>query len=126
MARPTKYNKEIVEKAKDYLENWKTNTEDVIPSIEGLADVLEVTTKTIYNWKKEENQEFLHILDKILDRQRRTLINGGLKGELNSNITKLALGKHGYSEKSQVDNLSSDGSMSPPDVIEIVPYSGED
>ncbi len=33
--------------------------------------------------------------------QKYYLLNGGLAGTLNSHITKLALGKHGYSEKTQ-------------------------
>jgi hypothetical protein len=41
------------------------------------------------------------------------LIDGGLIGDFNPTITKLMLTKHGYSDKQEVDNKSSDGSMTP-------------
>ena len=41
------------------------------------------------------------ILADIQARQQELLLNSGLTGEFNSTITKLVLGKHGYSEKSE-------------------------
>ena len=35
--------------------------------------------------------------------QRLVLLNKGLTGEFNSNITKLVLGKHGFHDKREVD-----------------------
>lgn len=109
--RPTKYNQEIIDNSNDYLENFTENG-DVIPSIEGLSEHLEIARSTIYDWQKhEDKEEFSYILEQILAKQARLLMNSGLKGEFNSAIVKLALGKHGYSDKQ--DLTSSDGSMSP-------------
>jgi hypothetical protein len=36
--------------------------------------------------------------------QERTLLNGGLGKDFNPVITKLVLGKHGYSDKQEEDN----------------------
>jgi len=109
--RPTKYSQEIIDQSSDYLDNFKESG-DVIPSIEGLSEHLNISRTCIYDWKThEDKEEFSYILEKILAKQGRILINSGLKGEFNSAITKLALGKHGYHETH--DLKSSDGSMSP-------------
>jgi len=47
-------------------------------------------------------------------------MDGGLGGDLNANLVKLLMGKHGLSEKSSVDQTSSDGSMTPKSKIELV------
>ena len=121
VGRPPKYNKALLDKANEYLVSWDTQTEDVIPSIEGLSDYIEIARSTIYEWAKaEDKKDFSDTLDKLESKQKRVLLNKGLSGEFNSNITKLALGNHGMSEKMQQDSISSDGTMSPPQVIEIV------
>lgn len=121
MARPTKYTKALLEKAEDYLNTYETTYEHAIPSIAGLAVALDVRRETLHVWAKEEGKEaFSNILGKLLEKQEQVLISKGLKNEFNSNIVKLALGKHGYSDKTQQDNISSDGSMSPPDRIELI------
>jgi hypothetical protein len=51
-----------------------------------------------------------------LSTQERILVSKGLKGEFNSNIAKLALGKHGYTDKQDV---TSDGKALPLAGIEI-------
>ncbi len=97
--RPTKYGDHILEGARDYLANFAKHG-DVIPSIAGLSVALGIGRKTLYEWRNHEARaDFSHILAQILVEQERTLLNKGLNGEFNSNIVKLALGKHGYSEK---------------------------
>jgi len=108
VARPTKYNKTILEKAYTYLKEWQDEG-DMIPSVEALAGYLEVSRSTLYNWG-EEYKEFLHILEEVNRLQAKTLINNGLSGSFNANITKLVLGKHGYSDK-QDQNVVSDISI---------------
>lgn len=125
--RPTKYNKELLEKAKEYLEEW-SKCGDVIPSVEGLAEYLDVSRKIIYIWAKdEEKEEFLHTLDKIEVKQKKVLINKGLTGDFNSNIAKLALGNHGMSEKLQQE-LSGPGGkpIETSNVINFIPVSKND
>ena len=104
--RPTKYSQEIIDKSLYYLENYQDNG-DVIPSIEGLSEHLELNRDTLYDWKGQEGKEdFSDILSQILVRQARVLINSGLKGDFNAAICKLALGKHGYHDKQETDVTS--------------------
>ncbi len=112
--RPTKYSEEIVEKAQAYLDQFcgqqyeermsQEFVEEVIPSIEGLADHIQIARSTLYEWRDQEGKEaFSDILAAILERQCKLLMNQGLNGRFNPNIAKLALGKHGFSDKSETD-----------------------
>jgi len=103
VARPTKYTPELLEKANQYLEDWRT-LGDMIPSHEALAMYLNLNRSTLYDWREHEDKaEFSNILDQILTMQHRELMNNGLSGDFNAAITKLALGKHGYSDKVDSD-----------------------
>ena len=108
--RPTKYTSAIVTTAEDYIEGYAEQYGHLIPSVIGLAEVLDVTPKTLYNWSHDESRpEFLHILERINARQHRMLLENGLTGEFNAAITKLALGKHGYSDKTENEHTGKDG-----------------
>ena len=97
--RPTKYSQEILDIAFDYLENFEQHG-DAVPSQGGLSSELGIARSTLKKWGKESGkEEFSAILEKIRTKQERVLLNKGLLGEFNSNIVKLMLGKHGYSEK---------------------------
>ncbi len=103
MARPTKYNQKLVDTARAYIDDY-AKCGDAMPSIAGLAVVLSISRETIHTWRHEEGkEEFSDILALLLSTQERVLMNNGLTGEFNSAITKLALGKHGYSEKVDTD-----------------------
>lgn len=120
MARPTKYSEETLTLSESYLENYKDNG-DVIPSIEGLAEHLDVSRTCLYTWRDEEGKEpFSYILEKILAKQARVLINEGLKGEFNAAIAKLALGKHGYHDKVDTDVTSKGKKISNNFIIQPV------
>lgn len=121
MARPTKYNDEVVKKAYEYIDNY-ADYDDMIPSIEGLAEVLDLCRETLYDWAKQEDKQFSDILRKLLAKQQKVLINNGLSNTFNSAITKLVLGKHGFHDKVDQDLKSSDGSMKPT-IIELVAKS---
>jgi len=115
MGRPTKYTPELLKKAQGYLDSYAT----VIPSHIGLAYHLNIANSTMYAWAKEDGKEaFSEILERIMQLQFIELIDKGLTGDFNGGITKLALGKHGYTDK--VDTISSDGSMTPPTTIQLV------
>ena len=104
MARPTDYTPQLLEKARDYLANYQVNYGDVVPQIAGLACALNVSRETIYAWSKEDDkEEFSDIVEQLRGNQERTLINGGLKGDLNASITKLALVKHGYQDQNKTE-----------------------
>ena len=118
MARPTKYNQEIVDQSYQYINDYELHG-DEIPSIEGLAEVLGLHRDTLYDWARQESKEFSDILGKLLQKQRKVLINKGLSNKFNSAITKLVLGKHGFHDKMDQDISSKDGTMKPT-VIELV------
>jgi hypothetical protein len=118
MARPTKWSKEIEEQAYDYIRDYG-NHGHMIPSIEGLAIVLDLHRDTLYDWAKHKDKKFSDILGKLLQMQQQKLIDGGLSNKFNSAITKLVLGKHGFHDKMEQDITSSDESMKPT-VIKLV------
>jgi hypothetical protein len=100
--RPTKYSPEMLAKAQEYLDGGYLAGGKVIPSHVGLALCLGVDTQTLDNWAENpERIEFFGILKAIQATQQELLLNSGLTGEFNSAITKLVLGKHGYSEKNE-------------------------
>ena len=110
MARPSEYNDEVLVIANEYLDNFKTEYGHAIPSLVGLAKVLKKSRECLYNWARDEDKkEFSDILEKINTDQEFELMNGGLNGDLNPAITKLALGKHGYSDKQQQEISGPDG-----------------
>ena len=105
--RPTKYTADAIGIAEEYIENYALHG-DMIPQNSGLAESLGVCVKTLYNWA-EEHEAFLHILNKLKGKQERVLINNGLSGDFNSAITKLALGKHGYHDKQDMEHTGAQG-----------------
>jgi len=112
MARPTDYNEKILEKAKEYRDNLPTD--EVIHSIEGLANYIGVSRGTIYNWESQViSQEFLDIIEEMREKQAKTLLSKGLTGDFNSTIAKVMLSKHGYSEKTETDITSGGKEIAP-------------
>ena len=106
MARPSKYTAEYLAKAKDYLVNWK-EYDDLIPSALSLAVQLNISKATLYR-HAEKHKEFRDILDQINTQQELALIRGGLGNEMNANIAKLVLGKHGYHDKQDQNVTQAD------------------
>lgn len=97
--RPSKYNGEILERTKRYLDVYREEG-DIVPSLEGLSVYLNIGLSTIHKWKNDgDKQEFVDTLEMCKTKQARCVINGGLGGDFNSAISKLLLHNHGYSEK---------------------------
>jgi len=118
--RPTLYNQELVDKARDYLLNYKDYGKN-IPSIVRLAQVLDITKDRLYKWaKQDDKKEIKYILTKIVEAQEMELLENGLSGDYNSNITKLVLGKHGYHDKQDV-NQTVTVSKIEREIIDITP-----
>lgn len=110
IGRPSKYDEQTIPKALEYLENYEA-IGDPIPHIAGLAKALNVTRKTIHLWAKdEEKADFCYITERLDGQQELDLINKGLTGDINPNITKLILGKHGYHDKIDKE-LKIDGTI---------------
>lgn len=99
------------------------------PSVAGLARTMGISRDTIYEWckpnkeisdslteqEKEEQEKVNNLCDElsqivkdIQTEQEKRLLDNGLAGTYNPMITKLILGKHGYSEKTETD-LTSKG-----------------
>lgn len=121
--RPTTYNDELVQKAREYLEEFSikqserenTTSEEVIPTIVGLCRYIERARSTVHKWINEEGKEaFSDICSAIAELQEVKLVTGGLIGGWNPQVTKMILTKHGYSDKQEIDHSSKDGSMKPP------------
>ena len=99
--RPSKYTPAIIKAARDYLEGGYLEYNQ-IPSTVGLSLALDVSRSTVNEWGDDpEKKEFSDILEKINATQHELLIGKGLSGDFNASIAKLALGKHGYSDKSE-------------------------
>lgn len=108
--RPTKYSEELLIKAEDYLITYKTDYNNLIPSVPGLACALDIVKSTIYKWG-EEKPEFSDLLARLQQKQEMALMDGGLGGIMNSNIVKLVLSKHGYSDKQAIDHTTNGESI---------------
>lgn len=108
VGRPTKYNQELVDRAQAYVDDFTPDAKnplgEVVPTIAGLACVLKISRETIYDWSKcAEKRRFSDIVGEIMVKQEKMLFRGGLNGDYNASITKLALTKHGYSDKQTTD-----------------------
>lgn len=133
--RPSDYSEEILTKAREYLDSCQDENSRVVdmeneekgyqkyknklvvnlPSVAGLALYLGVARSTVYKWA-DEHEEFSDILEDILAEQEKRLIENGLSGDYNPQITKLVLGKHGYHDKQDVDQ-NIKGSLSLTDLF---------
>jgi hypothetical protein len=110
MGRPTKYSDEIHEKALQYIDGgWREKGHNH-PSLVGFARSIKVSKQTLYNWG-EKHPEFLDTLDELQAEQEFTVLDNALTGDYVAPISKLVLSNHGYSDKVQQDNISSDGSF---------------
>jgi len=107
--RPSKFSQKLVDDAWKYLDGGYKKHNQVIPSLVGMCVALNLKKSTVYDWANENHasyhKEFSDILAACNQLQEMVLLNGGLSGTMNSNIVKLVLGKHGYSDK-QETNLS--------------------
>ena len=112
--RPSKYTPELIERAIAYVDGGWADGETLIPSVAGLAVHLDVRRETLHVWALDpEKEQFSNILGKLFENQENILLQNGLANKFNSTITKLVLSKHGYSDKIEQDNTSSDGTMTP-------------
>jgi len=119
MARPSKYNDKILEKAEDYIKNY-IKYGDKIPMIDGLALELGIHRDTVNDWERKY-PEFSDIVRTLMTHQGRKLMNGSLSGEFRERTATLALSSnHGLVIKTETDITSSDGTMKPPTIIQLV------
>ena len=76
--RPTKYNLQVFTKIEKYMSMCgKENMS--LPSIEGLANYLDITSETIRQWAKKY-PAFSLTIKKIADKQKQQLMDDGMYG----------------------------------------------
>jgi hypothetical protein len=98
--RPSKYTDELLDIARDYIDNFQPTPFEAIPMVAGLAKRLGVNRSTVYDWSgQEDKQEFSDIVERIMLEQEIMLMSGGLMNVYNASLAKLALAKHGYADK---------------------------
>lgn len=115
--RPSQYTEAILRTAENYLLTFEEQG-DVVPTAEGLADVLGKGTKTLYNWANEF-PEFQAVMDRLMAKQGRLLQSKGLKKETDSGITKLLLSaNHNKAERTESDQkIRAEVSLSAADKV---------
>lgn len=101
MTRPSTL-QDNLEAAQHYVNGGYEAEGDLVPSVAGLAVFLGKTRETMYAWGRE-SEVFSDILSKLMATQEKKLINGSLANTFNATITKMMLTKHGYSDKSEVE-----------------------
>lgn len=144
--RPTEYNETIIPLTEEYIQHCIDEEDEFhatrgiksdgyqrlirvrLPTVEGLAVILNVNKTTIYEWESKF-PEFSNVLSKLRSIQANRLINEGLSGDYNPVIAKLLLMKHGYAEKTETDLTSkgdkiNTGNIS--DIEEIARRVGEE
>ena len=120
--RPTIYTIEHNVKALEYLNGGYKGelidasnkelgyTGEPYPTIAGLSLYLGISRMTVYAWQEDEDKaEFSYIVESLMSTQEVKLTRGGILGEFNPTITKLALTKHGYSDKQDNTHTGSNG-----------------
>ena len=111
MSRPTALTNELISSAQSYFDGEYLQSAS-FPSLSGLALYLGVSRSTVHLYCQQAKDPqkstplhdvFGHICEDILATQEVMLLQNGLEGDWNSAIVKLALGKHGYSDRGQLD-----------------------
>lgn len=121
VGRPTKLDEQILVDTQEYIRLAEDVEKDVnLPTIEGLAYHLRVNKTTVYEWRKGEGEihkKFSNLIDDLLHKQARQLVNKGLSGAYNPTIAKVLLTKHGYREG--IEQTGEDGKdLIPPTLSE--------
>lgn len=104
--RKTSWTKALEKKAWAYANGKWKDVEHAFPSIVGLCSILKVARSTVYLWAEHEDKQFDQILEHINSEQELIVMNLSIKNEYNATISKLVLAKHGYHDKSEVEQTN--------------------
>lgn len=125
--RPTDYTDDLAVKAREYINGGYEEHGHAMPSIVGLARVLNRARSVLYGWKNTEGHDFSDILEECMEAQQEILLSKGLTNTYNATIVKLALGKHGYHDKADNTLSAPDGGPVKTDsVFEFIPVGSSD
>lgn len=96
--RPSSYTDDVPQKVAEFvkLELEAKN----LPTRAGLANYIGITKETLIRWG-EQNKQLSDALSAFDQLQENEVWQRALRGEYNSNIAKLLLYNHGYSERSE-------------------------
>lgn len=104
---PTKYCKEIVEKAHEYERAWK-DLGDPVPMLVGLYVHCGINRHTGAQWRKRDDRsEFAAVCARVEVMQEHELLRKGLMRVTEQSITKLMLMRHGYSDRQAIDHTTN-------------------
>jgi len=101
--RPTKYKPAVFKKIEKYL-SMCGREQTSLPTIEGLANYLDITSETIRQWAKEY-PKFSLTIKKLVDKQKQQLMDDGMYGgkEVNAAMAIFLLKvNHGMREQPTV------------------------
>ncbi len=97
IGRPTKYNDEILNKAKSYVSHCQDK--EKIPYIEELALILDINDDTIVEWTKK-HKEFSATIDQLKTLQKLRIKDGALTKQLHPSTSMFLLrANHGVSDR---------------------------
>lgn len=129
--QPTAFGEHLFEGMDEYLKPYldyvdKLDHEDAptgVPTLAGMGIRIGYSKSTLHGWKAldvvegdsvrtvENISYFSDVISLLEQLQEVYAVNRGLTGAYSAPIAKLVMARHGYADK--VDNVSSDGSMSP-------------
>jgi len=111
VGRPTKYKDDYPSKLVDFFRMIISTGN--FPTFEGFAAKISVNSDTLHEWKNKI-PEFSESYSIALNLQKENLFMKTLRKDYDSSFAKfLASACYGMSDKTQVDQTSSDGSMTP-------------
>lgn len=105
--RPTSYSEEVLASAFHYVEHFDELEGEIVPTVVGMCRYINRGKTTVYNWigdKDPAKDDFRDIVSALEESQHIHLVNNGLGGKYNPMITKLMMGKHGYSDKQEIES----------------------
>lgn len=107
--RPTKYKPEIFDKIKEYL-SMCGRQQQSLPTIEGLANYLDITSETIRQWAKKY-KDFSLTIKKLADKQKQQLIDDGMYGgkEINAAMAIFLLKVNHGMKDTKIMGVRTDG-----------------
>lgn len=104
--RPTKYNKERIQQVSDYQKMSLEISE--LPTIEGLAGYLNITTDTIWRWTKS-HKKFSDAIKVLKEKQAHLMQSKAISGEYNATMSIFLLkNNHGFKDRQDLDVTSND------------------